>query len=93
MFASDIRRDVTGVEYIWVLVEYVSQPGETAQRKIVAHDNMDAQASSRIMNWHGANARVIVPGQAGRLGETVLPAGTVPPAVILEDRRILRREI
>ena len=45
------------------------------------------------MNYHGANALLVVPSQADRLGETVLPAGTVLPAVILEGKRILRHEL
>ena len=89
---ADIRMDPSRVEYRRVLVEYVSEPGETASGKIVAHDSMGSQASSRIMNYHGANALLVVPSQAERLGDTVLPAGTVLPAVMLEKKRILRHE-
>ena len=90
---SPIRMDASRVEYRRVLVEYISDPGETARGKLVAHDAQGAQASSRIMNYHGANALLVVPSQADRLGETVLPAGTVLPAVILEGKRILRHEL
>lgn len=90
---SNIQMDAARVEYRRVLVEYVSEPGETAHGKIVAHDGMGAQASSRIMNYHGANALLVVPSQADRLGETVIPAGTVLPAIILGGKRILRHTV
>ncbi len=90
---SPIRMDASRVEYRRVLVEYISEPGETARGKIAAHDAQGAQASSRIMNYHGANALLVVPSQADRLGETVLPAGTVLPVVILEGKRVLRYEV
>jgi len=90
---AEIKMDPSRVEYRRVLVEYISDPGETANGKIVAHDGMGSQASSRIMNYHGANALLVVPSQAERLGDTVLPSGIVLPIIMLEGRRILRHEV
>jgi len=95
---SDIKIDPSRTEFRRVNVQFQAETGKAGAGRLVAHDIMGSQASSRIMSYHGGteqdcNALLVVPSVVETLGEPIIPAGSVLEAIMLEKKRILRHVV